>query len=69
MPIFRVTSQPKRSITVSRFPGDLGTGREFKVIKAVNTTDPYVGCWLSQREVENLIDKGVEVTIVLKARR
>ncbi len=69
MPIFRVTSQPKRSITVSRSPNDLGTGREFKVIQAVNTTHPRVGSWMSQRQVDTLIKTGVDVIIVLKSRR
>ena len=70
MPIFRVTSRPKLACTLSRFPSDLGTGREFKVIKAVNTTtNPSVGSFMSQRQVDNMIDNGVDVTIVLKARR
>lgn len=69
MPIFRVTSQPKRSITLSRFPNHSGTGREFKVIKTINTTTPQVGRFMGQRQVEDLIDRETEVTIILHARK
>ena len=69
MPIFRVTSRPKRSITLSRFPNEAGTEREFKVIKTVNTTDPPVGRFMSQRQADDLIKRDTEVIIVLKARR
>jgi hypothetical protein len=40
----------------------------YKVIKAVNATDPYVGKELSKDEVNDLVVQGFSVEIVEKKR-
>ena len=52
-----------RSITVVRYARNYAA-QEFKVIKATNVTDPHVGDYQSQGDLQNLIASDITVNIV-----
>lgn len=56
-------SVPKKSITLERTLEGSDAPEVFKVVLAINTLTPTVGCWISYKDAQDLIRSGVKVTI------
>lgn len=61
-------AKPKQSVTLTRHARQVGSDVEYRVTKAVNTTEPAVGSYLRTQGVDALIAEGVTVFVVSDPR-
>lgn len=61
-------AKPKQSVTLTRHARQIGSDVEYRVTKAVNTTEPAVGEYLGRQAVDALIATGTTVFIVTDPR-
>ncbi len=61
-------AKPKQSVTLTRHARQIGSDVEYRVTKAVNTTEPAVGSYLRTQGVDALIAAGVTVFVVSDPR-